>query len=306
MQYYLDMDPGIDDALALVVGASYLSVKGVTTVAGNVELEKTFLNACRILDLIQAPNIPVVAGSVEPLLASVQTAVDVHGDDGLGGYIGEFAAIGARPTANLPGWAWLAEELQRSDEPTEVIATGPLTNMARLCLGFPHVLSNIQHLTIMGGSLNGGNVTATAEFNFYADPDAAEAVLKNIARIRLVGLDVTHQVLLSPTDLGRLRQFGRVGQALFTMFSGYASHLSNLGYGEGMTIHDVVAVAGAHQPDFFTWEWMPLTVVREGGLRGTVIAAPNAVDRAAVAVATGIQRERFLAWLWEGLEKYRD
>ncbi len=305
MPYYMDVDPGVDDALALVVAKSHVEVKGVTAVAGNVELPKTFRNACKIMDLIDAPNIPVVAGSAEPLLASMHTAVDVHGDDGLGGYEREVDELGSRPTASVPGWVWLAAELEAAKSPSGIIASGPLTNIARLCLGFPHVLSQVRGLTIMGGSLSGGNVTSTAEFNFYADPDAAEVVLGRVSGIRLVGLDVTHQVLLSWDDLRRFRQFGQVGDALFRMLSSYAGHLRDLGYGDGIAIHDVLAVAAAHQPDFFMWEWMPLTVVRDGTLRGTLVAAPNAGDRSAVAVATGIRHDVFFSWFWEALEKYR-
>lgn len=300
---YMDMDPGIDDALALVVGVNHLTVQGVTTVAGNVALTQTFQNACGILDLVQAPQIPVVAGSREPLFASPWNAYEIHGDNGLGGYQGP-KEINKRPTAEVPGWVWLASELAAVKAPIDVIATGPLTNLARLCLGFPHVLSKIRNLTIMGGSLSGGNVTSTAEFNFYVDPDAAEAVLKYVSGIRLVGLDVTHQVLWPLHDVKRLLDFGSVGRALAMMLSHYGGRRPDFAGGEGLAIHDVLAVAAAHQPEFFSWESVPLTVVREGGLRGTVVATPKAEDRAAVAVATRVRTGDFFDWLWQGLDPY--
>ncbi len=304
MPCYMDMDPGIDDALALVVAVNHLTVHGVTTVAGNVSLPQTFKNACQILDLIQAPHIPVVAGSAEPLLTSPWTAYEIHGDNGLGGYEGPLE-IKIRPTTNAPAWVWLASMLDIAESPLDVIATGPLTNIARLCLGFPQVLPKIRNLTIMGGSLTGGNVTPTAEFNFYVDPDAAEAVLKYVSGVRLVGLDVTHQVLWPLRDVKRLLDYGSVGRALALMLSNYGGRRPDGAGGEGLAIHDVLAVAAAHQPDFFSWELMPLTVVREGGLRGTVVASHSA-DRAAVAVATRARTADFFDWLWHGLESYRE
>ena len=215
MRWYLDMDPGIDDAVALAVALNRGDVAGITTVAGNVDGEKTFRNAGRLLKVFGRPEVPVVPGARRPLFLAVPTyAEHVHGPSGLEGY--PLAEEGLQAASDLPAWQWMAECLRNEDQPVDWVATGPLTNVARFLGAYDddRYRARVRTITVMGGSLCGGNVTDTAEFNFYADPDAADFVLGSGWPVRMVGLDVTMRPGLPISDLTKLGEMGTVGAVL--------------------------------------------------------------------------------------------
>lgn len=298
---YLDMDPGIDDALALAVALGKIhQVQGLMTVAGNVSGDKTYLNGYRLLTVMKRLDLPLVAGAASPLFYPLSTAEDVHGLSGLEGY--DFGTVNPdRAPGAPPAWQWLSERLAKPG-PHHVIATAPLTNLARLILGFPNAWQRLESLTIMGGSLIGGNITPTAEFNFFVDPDAAEVVLRAARTVAIVGLDVTHRARLPLHHLDRLRQFGRVGAMLGQLLAKYGTQEHRR---EGLAVHDAVAVAAFDRPELFEWREMPMAVVRQGELRGTLVALPEP-ERTPVRYAVDIDPEGFLDWLWQGLEPWGD
>jgi purine nucleosidase len=253
----LDCDPGIDDALAIVyaVGSDDLDLAGITTVAGNVSLEKTTANALRLRDYLGAGEVPVVAGSAEPLLRPPLTAEHVHGRDGLGG-----APLPAPSSAPRAGHAtdFIIETVLARPGQITLVATGPLTNVALAIRREPRVVTQVRDFVIMGGSTARGNVTPAAEFNMAADPEAAAIVFAAGWTVTMVGLDVTLQAIAHAGIRARLSGLGRLAEELLLpCLRGYADGQEPAVIGGvadqatpgaaaaagGPAVHDVCAVA---------------------------------------------------------------
>ena len=197
----IDCDPGIDDALALVVAFSLprLDIKAVTTVAGNVSIEVVTRAARAVLGTLGAKS-KIYKGAGGPLMAvDVIEAADVHGAMGLGEYTSDEKSW--HPLEEMSALEAQRKILSESDEPITIIAVGPLTNIAILLKAYPELKSKIKQLLIMGGGLSTGNHTAAAEFNFLADPEAAHIVFSSGVPIIMAGLDVTHQARIYGKEL---------------------------------------------------------------------------------------------------------
>ncbi len=242
----LDCDPGHDDAIALLLALASpeLDVLCVTTTYGNQTLEKTTANALRVLELVGRTDVPVAAGSERPLERDLVVAAHVHGESGLDGP----ALPDARGApASDDAVAFVAEQVAASGSPVTLVATGPLTNVARY-LG-THGAEDVERVVLMGGAIAEGNFTPAAEFNVWCDPEAAAAVFASGLDVTMLGLDVTHQALLGRDVEERLRALGPVGSFvadLNVFFTRY--HRETYGW-EGAPIHDAVAVASVIRPE---------------------------------------------------------
>lgn len=294
------MDPGIDDALALILGLHRLHVLGVTTVAGNVEVQQTYQNAHRILHVAGREEVPVLAGADRPLCHPLLKAEDIHGFSGMDGFPWDLGPV-AKP--GQPAWQWMADQVDAHPHTLHLIATGPMTNLALWCLCYPGQVHLLESVTCMAGALPGTKMDKTHEFNIYVDPHAADIVFRQAVNLSIIGINVTHRALVPIADLRRLSDFGRVGEMLAALLTFYARHAR----GEGgdpnaIPIDDAVAVAAVDVPEIFQWTSLPLTVVREGELRGTVVVAPFGSDRPDVRIAREIDVPAFLEWLWHSLE----
>jgi len=195
----IDCDPGHDDAIALLLAADVAELKGVTTVTGNAPLEQVTDNALKILELIGL-DVPVHAGAERPLVGEPVHAPHVHGDSGLGGTSLPVASA-TIASADAPGYLL---EQTRVTPGCWLVAIGPLTNIAQALRQDPGLIERIAGISIMGGSTGGGNITAAAEFNIFADPLAAAEVFASGARLRMCGLNLTHQLTSSATLLDRI------------------------------------------------------------------------------------------------------
>ncbi|MGI5897281.1 MAG: nucleoside hydrolase [Oscillospiraceae bacterium] len=291
---FIDCDPGLDDAIALMVLASRADVfrlEGITTVAGNQTIDKTFHNARRLAAHLGL-KIPVAKGAEKPLKRPPLTAGDIHGEDGLAGMaVGEAAA----PPCPLSAVELLRQRLPQG-EPAVLFGVGPLTNLALLFAQYPEVKPHIDHLTIMGGSLSGGNVTPYAEFNFGADPDAASAVLHSGVPIRLLGLDVTHKAYLTDEEVRRFGALGtRNGRMVGDLMEFYTVQNHRAGL-PGTPIHDASAVLYEAEPALFpASRRLALDVVTCGERQGECVLAPEAEPN--VEFITEVNRARFVAAL---------
>src|SRR5579863_9716768 len=203
LRVIIDTDPGVDDAMAifLALRSPELKVEAVTAVSGNVPLAFTLPNALRLVEIAGHPEVPVAGGAAFPLVRRLVTAAYVHGNNGLGGV--EF------PEAKIKAVPETATELIRRivrANPGEITiaAVGPLTNIATVLKSDPGIAKLIKSFALMGGSLSGGNITPAAEFNFYVDPEAARVVFDSGVPILMVGLDVTHKVLLRESHVRTL------------------------------------------------------------------------------------------------------
>ena len=269
----IDCDPGIDDALAIVAAVHLTDLVGITTVSGNVDIEHTTRNA---LALVEATghDIPVHRGAARPLVAPPHDAARVHGASGLGP-----VELGdpSRPAESDDAVGFL---LDTAANDIHLLAIGPLTNVAAALRADPTFASRLGGVTVMGGALpNGpalpdgpalpeGNVTPTAEFNVWADPEAAAIVLGAGAPITMVGLDLTHQVMLAPAHADRL-------DAAATHLTTIAAQLVRFGIErmqemrgwDGVPMHDATALVAVTDPTLFS------------GAEGSVAVAPTHHER---------------------------
>jgi inosine-uridine nucleoside N-ribohydrolase len=241
----LDCDPGHDDAIAilLALASPEIELTAITTVAGNQTLEKTTVNALRILELAGRSDIPVFAGADAPILRERDVAAHVHGESGLDG-----PELPAPSTAAQPEHAveFLARLYASTDKPV-LVPTGPLTNVGLLFAAYPE--ARPERIVLMGGSIGEGNRTPAAEFNIWADPEAAQRVFKEGLDTTMVGLDVTHQAVIRDEHTERLRGSGEVGRVVAEIIDFYARfHRQRYPDLSGSPMHDPVCVAHLIDP----------------------------------------------------------
>jgi non-specific riboncleoside hydrolase len=292
----LDTDPGIDDAAAIAAAlfAPELKLQLITTVAGNVSVEKTTRNALQLLHFWQA-DVPVAQGAATPLLRPLRDAAYVHGESGMEGY--DFVDHQRQPLAK-PAFIALRDALMSAPEPLTLVAIGPLTNIALLLTQYPECKFNIRRLVIMGGSAGRGNFTPNAEFNIAIDPEAAERVFQSGIEIVMCGLDVTNQALLTPAYLATLPEVNQTGKMLHSLFSHYRSG----SMGSGLRMHDLCAIAWLVRPELFILKPCFVTVETQGTWTAgtTVVDIENRYERPANAqVALDLDVDGFRQWVAE-------
>jgi inosine-uridine nucleoside N-ribohydrolase len=287
----IDTDPGIDDALAilLALASPEVRIETVTVVAGNVPVDLAAANARRILAVAApTPMPPVIRGAEAPLKRSLVTAGHVHGQDGLGN-LDRFVDRGGRlrypeppPTVETRSAAEaILETVDRWGPELTVVALGPLTNLAAAAALDARRLARAGRVVVMGGAVTvAGNVTPAAEFNFFVDPEAAAQVLEAGLAVELIPLDVTRRVVLAQAVLTeRLRRCpdDRIARFIldFTLH-GFAFGASQ--EGGGIVLHDPLAMAVALDPSLVTFEPMSVEVECEGKLtRGLSLADRRAI-----------------------------
>ncbi|WP_231601151.1 nucleoside hydrolase [Salinibacterium sp. SWN167] len=262
-QMILDVDTGIDDALALLLAVRHpgVNLRAVTCVAGNASLEQVVRNTLTVLDAAGAGDIPVAAGAQRPLLSEAHSAAHVHGADGLGD-IG--LPESSRTVVPLHAVELLRREILASPTPVTLVPLAPMTNIALLVRLYPEVLDNVERIVFMGGSASVGNATAVAEFNTWHDPEAAEIVLTSGAPITMYGLDVFYAVTIPPEDIVRLASSsepgtqlaGRLLQHIVTV-KGSEVRVAGDGHGD---IGDAGAVCAAIDPDGLSTTNLPVRV----------------------------------------------
>jgi inosine-uridine nucleoside N-ribohydrolase len=266
----IDCDPGHDDAMALMlaVASPELELVAVTTVAGNQTLDKVTANAIRVLDVAGADAVPVAAGADRALIHPVRTASEVHGETGLDG---PDLPPPSRPPEPRHAVELLAEKLR--ERPLTLIGIGPLTNVALLLATHPELTPRIERVVIMGGAIGLGNVTPSAEFNVWADPEAAHRVFSAEGLdVTMVGLDVTHRALLTEERAEALRATGRAGAVVADLHAFYRRFHERV-YGHSATpVHDAVAVAHVIAPGVIATEHLPVEVdITQGPARGRTV-----------------------------------
>jgi purine nucleosidase len=245
----LDCDPGLDDALALLLahGDPNLELVAVTTVGGNVGVEKTTKNALELREYLGFEDVPVAAGAGEPLVGEVKNAEYVHGEAGLGNVILPAAKLAVSKTAAVD---LIIETLKAAPGDIHLVATGPLTNIALAVRAEPRITQWAASFTIMGGSYTRGNATPAAEFNIYADPEAAAEVFAAGWTVTMVGLDLTLQAIVDDDIEKRMRALGALGTDLVAPLATFWTNPLDDEW-DGQALHDVCAVAYVARPDLF-------------------------------------------------------
>ena len=301
----LDVDPGHDDAVALMMacGAPELDVRAVTTVAGNATLPNTTRNALRVLSLIGRPDLPVAAGATKPLTRALRTAANIHGESGLDGP--EELPPPTFEADDRDAVRLIADTLRESPDPVTLIPVGPLTNIALLLREHPELKGRVSHVCLMGGSMGLGNTTPAAEFNIYVDPEAAREVFESGLPITMCGLDVTHESGAGPKERARLRSIGACGPFVAGFLEYFASTYKDVFGFDAPPLHDAVAVAAVLAPGVLTTRRMRVDVECESELtRGETVCDYHGVTgkppNAEVGVA--LDREGFFESLYGALE----
>ncbi|MEP3115700.1 nucleoside hydrolase [Nisaea sp.] len=294
----IDCDPGIDDAVALLLAFASpeeFDIKAVTTVAGNVPLQRTEANARRIRDLAGRGEVPIHAGCPRPLIKAPVTADEIHGKTGLDG-----SGLPDAASALAPGHGAdvLRREISAAPGGITLLPVGPLTNVAHALAARPEFAHEVANIVVMGGSTGPGNVTPHAEFNFHVDPHAAHIVFESGAPIVMHGLNITHQVRAKPDWIAALRALDTtVGHATAGMLTFYDSD-------NDPALHDVLTVGYMLWPELFSGEARRVDIVTEGIEAGRSIVrdagdgAPNAT------VMLDVDADEFLARLLNRLSRY--
>ncbi|HET7129463.1 MAG TPA: nucleoside hydrolase [Gaiellaceae bacterium] len=241
----LDCDPGHDDAIAilLALASPEVELRAVTTVSGNQTLDKTTGNALRVLELAGRADIPVYAGADAPFVRQRDVAAHVHGESGLDGP--DLPQPSQRAQAGH-AVEFLAGVYRGAEKPV-LVATGPLTNVGLLFATHPE--ARPERIVLMGGSIGEGNRTPAAEFNIWADPEAAERVFQEGLDTTMVGLDVTHRALIKDEHTERMRNAGRIGRVVAELMDFYARfHKRRYPDLDGSPMHDPVCIAHLIDP----------------------------------------------------------
>jgi inosine-uridine nucleoside N-ribohydrolase len=244
----IDTDPGVDDALALLLAmrSPELKIEAITPVAGNVPLDLTLPNALRMVEIAGRTDIPVAAGARAPLMRRLVTATYAHGENGLGGAV--FPEPTTKPVA-MPAAEIIRQIVRKYPGEVTLITIGPLTNIATALNADPDLAGMVRALVMMGGSLSGGNITPAAEFNVYVDPEAARIVFQSGIPVTMVGLDVTRRTSLTDEHVRTLEAAQNpVSQAAAKIGRNAINHNRERGYLVGPNMHDSLAVAGFLDP----------------------------------------------------------
>ena len=310
----MDCDPGHDDAIALVLAHARpeIEILGVCTTAGNQTIEKTTLNARKVLEFLDC-DAPVARGSSKPLFRELITAAAVHGESGLDG---PALPEPRRPESVMSAYELMTDILENASEPVTLVPTGALTNVATLLLSRPDLKEKIARISLMGGAAVGGNWTPAAEFNILVDPEAARVVFSSGLPVVMCGLDVTHRALVTLEDIERFRGLGTrtavmVAELLDFFKKFHEEYFAGFG---GSPLHDPCAVAALVAPEIFTAKKARVDVECAGALTtgATVVSFAEGVshggaegrvpaDEANVDVIFDVDREAFMDLIADAL-----
>lgn len=301
----IDTDPGVDDAFTFLLALASPEIKldALTTTQGNVTVEKATRNALSVLELGGASHIPVVQGSVLPLVQPLRASAHVHGESGIGN--AELPSPQAKP---VPAHAvdYLIERVLAEPDEISIFPIGPMTNIAMAIRKEPRFVKAVKELVIMGGAIQeGGNMTPLAEFNIYVDPHAAHIVFHSGIPMTLIPLDVTHKCLLKQEHVDRLMKIDSpVTRFLKDAIDVYLKASIQLGY-EGCALHDPLTLATIIAPELLTLKEYYVDVDISGGVSmGKTFADIFNVTKkpANIKVAMDVRGEDFIELFLQRME----
>lgn len=305
----IDTDPGQDDAVAILLALASpedLEVLGLTAVAGNVPLPLTQKNARIICELAGKPEIRVFAGCDAPLRRALVTAEHVHGKTGLDG---PQMADPVMPLQDQHAVDFIIDTLRREPAHTVTLCPlGPLTNIATAFLRAPDIMARVQQIVLMGGAyFEVGNITPTAEFNIYVDPEAADIVFKSGAPIVVMPLDVTHKALTTRARIEAFRGLGSEPGRMVAEWTDFFERFDMQKYGsEGAPLHDPCVIAYLIRPELFTGRHINVAIETQSDLTLGMTVADwwGVTDRPANALFIGdLDAEGFYQLLIERIAR---
>ena len=256
-----DLDPGVDDSMALILGLNYpeIQIKLITTTFGNVGIEQTTKNACYIAENFGGKDVKVYSGFEHGIKASNINASHVHGKTGLGAKI--VAVDVNKKASNKEGYG--AIEAMRDmvlENPGEIniVSVGPATNVAKLILKYPEVINKIKRIVLMVGTLDGkGSITPYSSFNAYCDPEAVDVVIKQNIPITISPTQMGITSFFDEKQRTRFKECGKVGEFIYDLCEGYKDSLLKVGQ---YALHDTCALFSILDTDIFTREKVDMKI----------------------------------------------
>lgn len=307
----LDCDPGHDDAIMMLLALTHphIDVKGITVCAANQTQDKTFENAGRLLTLFNKTDIPLVRGADFPMIRPLRTAAEVHGESGIDG--AELPLNKASNIIQQSASDFIHDTVTNSKELITLVATGALTNIAHYLRKYPEDKNRIKQISLMGGACFGGNITPTAEFNIYVDPEAADIVFKSGVPIIMSGLDVTLKAQMMSHDIQAMKQTSTVGEIIGNLIDFYhqttTANFLTPDKEEGAHMHDPCAIAYLINPELFLARDMNVTIdTREGLTLGQTICDYNRCTNkeSNAKVLFDLDREAFVQLLLDATRSF--
>lgn len=305
---WIDTDTGVDDAVALLCALKLdkLAIRGISSVAGNVEHAKTFKNCRNVLAYAGREDIKVYPGAIKPMCVELDDASEVHGKDGLGGVV-----IPDSPAEKETMHAWDAiyEAAKKEGGKLQIVAVGPLTNIANAIISHPDLKGMVKRILIMGGAVVGGNATMAAEFNIYVDPHSAETVMQSGIPVVMFGLDVTVDAYLNGKDIQDIRDFNTKISKFFAdvVQSNLNFYIKNYKR-EILCIHDACPLIYLQYPEIFTGQKAGVYVETQSrlcfGKTVTDIWSDTKFKTRETMVMLGVDREKFASTLKGLLQQY--
>lgn len=250
----IDTDPGQDDALAilLALASPELDVLGITAVSGNIPLALTSTNIRKVCEVAGRLDVKVFAGCAKPMVRKLVTAEYIHGKTGLDGYDLPEPTM---PLQEQHGVDFIIETLRAAEPGTVTLCTlGPLTNIGTALSRAPDIAARIREVVLMGGGyFEGGNITPSAEFNIYVDPEAAEIVFTSEIPLVVLPLDVTHQVLTTEKRIAAMRALGTYAGEVAAGWLEFFERYDEEKYGtDGGPLHDPNVIAYLLKPELYS------------------------------------------------------
>lgn len=292
----IDTDPGIDDAAAISLALHHpqLDVQLISTVHGNVPLQRTTRNAQQLIEYFHA-HVPVASGAASPLVQKAIHAPHVHGESGMAGYTFDEPTT---PLMSNNSVEAMKDLLLQSTTPMTLVPIGPLTNIALLLKMYPEVHTYIHQIVLMGGSVGSGNITPAAEFNVYADPEAAHIVFQSGLPIVMAGLDIARASNLPHALLPKIKEMNHTGNMLYHLFQHYRGE----SFLDGLNVYDAYTMMYLCYPELFTVRPAQVKVELSGNhARGATFVDFNVTD-SSTHVLMDIQAEDFQTAFLEMLQ----
>ncbi len=292
-----DVDTGHDDAIAIMTALTYpekINILGITTVAGNQTVEKVTDNTLKLLDYLGC-FIPVAAGLTRPIRYPLEVQPEAHGESGMDGPV---LPPAKSRTLGIHAVEFLRKTLEESDRKVTVIALAPLTNLAFFIRMYPELISKIEKIEMMGGSLYAGNITEKAEFNIYHDPDAAKIVFESGIPIVMSGLEVCRKAAIPHDAMEQLKGKGKVSQLVYELLYFYCHYSRERGW-DSSEIFDITPVFHILWPELFESKYYHIGIETESPAYRGMTAADFRGDRDRT-------KDRTEVLLDVNLEKYQE
>ncbi len=305
---FFDCDTGTDDAAAILIAGkmSEIEIVGLGAVCGNVGLEHTYPNTCRVAKLAGI-DAPVYKGAEEPMFRPLVTAEEIHAKDGLGGKAGELSDIPVPEAPKTRAWDAIYNEAVKHNGELVVVAVGPMTDLGIALAKYKELPKLIKKVYIMGGSASFGNITPAAEFNIYVDPEAAKMLFESGIPIYMCGLDVTEKAYFTPEDIDKMGEIDtRAAKFITEVCRNSLEFYLDRGY-NGKFMHDSCPMLAVVHPEIFSGKMAGIAVETKGKITlGRTVSdyyTDRKFDFENAFVVTDVDREKFVELSLEYLKK---